>query len=103
MKVDFLGFQGNRQHHQDWALDIIPETDFEKSFFSALFRSSGYRPTGLNRQMQPIATMLCREGTGVSVMIDAENFCESDLVKAREQIVELEKANKALRQATKEA
>ena len=90
MKVDFLGFQGNRQHHQDWAIEIIPETNFEKSFFSALFRSDTFHPKGKIKQMEPIAALLCREGVGVTVMVDADNFCESELVKARERIIELE-------------
>ncbi len=90
MKMDFIGFQGKRQHHQDWALEIIPETDFEKSFFLALFRSDLFRPAGPNRQMQPITALLSKEGTGVTVMVAAEDFYESELTKARQRIAELE-------------
>lgn len=92
MKVDFLGFQGNRQNHQDWALKIVSETEFEKSFFSALFRSDRFVPGRRLKQMQPIAALLYKEESGVSVMVSAENFCESPLVKARERIAELEQA-----------
>lgn len=91
MKVDFLGFRGNRQNHQDWALEIIAETEFEKSFFSALFRSDQFVPNRALRQMQPIAALLSKESSGITVMVSAENFCESELVKARKRIIELEK------------
>ena len=92
MKVNFLGLQvdGNRQHHQDWAIEIIPETDFEKSFFTALFRSDSYLKKGA-RQMQPIAALLYHQKNDcMSIMVDAENFCELALVKAEKQITELE-------------
>ena len=89
MKVDFIGFEGNRKGHQDWALEIIPETDFEKSFFLALFRSDKWRPTGNIKQMQPIAALLVPEGGGIAVMVSSENYCESELVKAREEIEKL--------------
>ena len=94
MKVNFLGLQvdGNRQHHQDWAIEILPETDFEKSFFKALFQSS-FCPKKGRRQMQPIAALLYhQENDCMSIMVDAENFCESELVKAQERITELEQA-----------
>ncbi len=95
MKVDFLGFQGNRQGHQDWALEIIPETEFEKSFFSALFCSDRFVPKKRElRQMQPIAALLARKNEGITVMVSAENFCESKLVKAEQRIVELEQSLK---------
>ncbi|GAI57400.1 unnamed protein product [marine sediment metagenome] len=94
MKIEFLGFQGNRQNHQDWALEIIPETGFEKTFFSALFASDRYVPEKDLRQMQPIAALLCRKEAGITVMVSAENFCESALVKARKRIAELEQAPK---------
>lgn len=90
MKIDFLGFQGNRQNHQDWAFEIIPETDFEKTFIRALFNSDAYHPSKKIRQMQPIAALLAKEDGGISVMVSAENFCESELVKANEKIAELE-------------
>lgn len=93
MKVDFLGFQGNRQGHQDWAIEVIPETEFEKSFFSALFKSDRFPET--TKQMQPISALLYREGAGITVMVSAENFCESDLVKARAEIAELKQKLKA--------
>ncbi len=86
MKVDFIGFQGNRQNHQDWALEIVAETDFEKSFFYALFCSDRFIP----KQMQPIAALLTRVDSGLTVMVSAENYCESPLVKAEERILELE-------------
>ncbi len=92
MKVDFLGFQGNRQNHQDWALEIITETDFEQSFLVELFRSDRFHPTKKIRQMQPIAALLTKEHKGLTVMVSAENFCESPLVKAEQRILELEEA-----------
>ena len=92
MKVSFIGFQGKRQHHQDWALEIIAETDFEKSFFSALFHSDRYRPGGTIKQMQPIATMLYSTESGVGVMLAAERLDESSLAKANQRIAELEEA-----------
>ncbi len=92
MKVDFIGFQGNRQGHQDWALEIVAETDFEKSFFDELFRSDRFHPTQKIKQMQPIAALLTKEGRGLTVMVSAENFCESPLVKAEQRILELEQA-----------
>ncbi len=93
MKVDFLGFQGNRQNHQDWALEIIAETNFEKSFFSALFRSDRFVPKNRGlKQMQPVAALLYKEEEGITIMVSAENFCESPLVKAKQRILELEKA-----------
>ena len=88
MKVDFIGFQGNRQNHQDWAFEIITETDFEQSFLTELFRSDRFLP----KQMQPIAALLTREGNGLTIMVSAENFCESPLVKAEQRILELEQA-----------
>jgi len=92
MKVDFLGFKGNRHNHQDWALEIKTETEFEKSFISALFRSDHFPET--RKQMQPIAALLQAEESGLSIMVSAENFCESPLAKARERIIELEQALK---------
>ena len=92
MKVDFLGFQVNRQHHQDWAFEIITETAFEQSFLQALFRSDCFRPKGNIKQMQPIAAMLSRKENGMSIMVSAENFGESALVKAEQRITELEQA-----------
>ncbi len=85
MKVEFIGFQGNRQGHQDWAFNIITETEFEKTFISALFNSDQYHPTRKIKQMQPIAALLYCETTGISVMVSAENFCESKEVKLRQQ------------------
>ncbi len=94
MKVDFIGFQGNRQSHQDWAFEIITETNFEQSFLAELFRSDHFHPTKKIRQMQPIAALLTKEGKGLTVMVSAENFCESPLVKAEQRILELEEALK---------
>ncbi len=94
MKIDFLGFQGNRQNHQDWALEVIPETEFEKTFISALFQSDHFGATATLKQMQPIAALLYKEETGLSIMVSSENFCESELVKARRRITELEQTLK---------
>ncbi len=91
MKVDFLGFQGNRQSHQDWAFEIITETEFEKSFLTELFRSDRFHPTKQIKQIQPIAALLTKEDSGLTVMVSAENFCESPLIKAEQRILELEK------------
>lgn len=92
MKVEFIGFRGERQHHQDWAFELFTETDFEKTFLNALFESDAYHPTRKIRQMQPIAALLCSTERGLSIMVSAENFCESELVKARQRITELEQA-----------
>jgi len=94
MKVDFIGFKGNRQGHQDWAFNIIAETNFEQSFLQALYDSDAYHPTKKIKQMQPIAALLAKKEGGVTVMVSAENFCESESVKLRERIKELEQALK---------
>lgn len=95
MKVDFLGFKGNRWGHQDWAIDILPETEFEKSFFSALFCSDRFVPNKPLKQMQPIAALLYKgEIDSITVMVSAENFRKSALVKAEQRIIELEQALK---------
>lgn len=78
MKVEFLGFQGNRQQHQDWAIEIIAETDFEQTFFNALFDSSGGQ-----KQMQPKSSLLCKSGRGLSIMVESEDFKDSQLAKER--------------------
>ena len=96
MKVEFLGFQGDRQNHQDWALEIIPETDFEKSFFSALFHSDRLK------QMQPIAALLYQKENGISVMVSTENFCESKVVKLQQRIAGLEQGKKVTDDEAKE-
>lgn len=83
MKVEFLGFKGNRKNHQDWALDIIAETEFEMTFFQALFDSS-------EKQMQPKSSLLFKTGQGVSIMVEAEDFNESQLAKERKQKIERE-------------
>ena len=94
MKVKFIGFKGNRQHHQDWAFEILTETEFEKTFLEALFDSDAYHPTKKIKQMQPIAALLFSTESGLTVMVSAENFCESELVKAEKHIGEFEQALK---------
>jgi len=89
MKVNFLGLKGNRQDHQNWALEIVTETDFERSFIQALFACDRF-PTN-ERQMMPVAALLDTTENGLSVMVSAENFCESPLAVARRRIIELEK------------
>ncbi len=78
MKVEFIGFAGNRQNHQDWAIEIIAETDFEQSFFQALFNSEGGQ-----KSMQPKSSLLCKSGRGVSIMVESEDFQDSQLAKER--------------------
>lgn len=97
MKVEFIGFQGNRQSHQDWALEIITETEFEKTFLSALFESDRFIPNKKLKQMQPVAALLYKEETGLTIMVSAENFGESPLAKARMRIEELEQIIKGER------
>lgn len=92
MKIDFIGFQGARHNHQDWAIEIKTETGFEQTFLHALFRSSRFPDT--TRQPQPIAALLFEEDSGLTIMVSAENYRESPLVKAQERIAELEKALK---------
>ena len=77
MKVRFIGFKGNRQNHQDWAIEIITETEFEQTFLSALFDSS------CGKQMQPKSALLYKEETGIAIMVEAEDFQESQLAKER--------------------
>lgn len=80
MKVELLAFKGNRQNLQDWAIEIIPETDFEQSFFQALFDSDNGQ-----KQMQPKGSMMYRSGKGVSIMIESEDFRDSQLAKERKE------------------
>jgi len=76
MKVEFIGFMGKRQHHQDFALDLVTETNFEQTFLKALLDSrEGSR--------QPVATLLYTNEKGLSIMIDSERFEDSQLVKER--------------------
>lgn len=84
MKVKFIGLMGKRQHHQDFALELVTETEFEQSFLGALLDSrEGSR--------QPIATLLCRTEQGISIMIDSEKFEDSQLSKERvEHMKEIE-------------
>lgn len=80
MKIELIGFTGNRQNHQDWALEIIAETNFEQSFFDALFASGVER-----KQMQPKGSLLFKSERGISIMIEAEDFKDSQLAKEREK------------------
>ena len=84
MKVEFLGLQdgGKRQSHRDFAIEIIAETDFEQSFFQALFDSTG------GKSMQPKGSLLCNSLRGCSIMIEAEDFSESQLAKERQQRID---------------
>jgi hypothetical protein len=80
MKIELIGFTGNRQNHQDWALEIIAETDFEQTFFNALFASGITR-----KQMQPKASLLFKSERGISIMVESEDFQDSQLSKERKE------------------
>jgi len=79
MKVEFLGLQegSERQDYHNFAIEIIAETDFEQSFFNALFDSTG------GKSMYPKGSLLCESSRGCSIMMEAENFNESQLAKER--------------------
>ena len=66
MKVEFLGLTAGRQSHRDFAIEIIAETDFEQTFFNALFD-----------QMQPKSALVWASGRGCSIMVGAEDFKDS--------------------------
>jgi hypothetical protein len=80
MKVKFVGFQGNRQNYRDFAIEIITETEFEKSFFDELFNSDFG-----SKQMQPKGALLFGKDTGLSILVEAEDFKDSQLAKERKQ------------------
>ncbi len=71
MTVKFLGLNhpanSERQNHKDWALEIISETDFEQTFFNALFDSSS------GKTCSPKASLLWVTERGVSVMVERED------------------------------
>ena len=79
MKVEFIGLQeeSNRKNYHNFAIEIIAETDFEQSFFQALFDSTS------GKSMYPKGSLLCGSSRGCSIMIEAEDFSESQLAKER--------------------
>ena len=80
MKVKFVGLKGKRWGYRDFAIEIFAETDFEKSFFEELF-DSDYG----SKQMQPKGSLLVGNETGISILIEAEDFKDSQLAKERKQ------------------
>ena len=72
MKCEVVAFTdgGKRDNPHNWAIEIIPETDFEKSFFGEMFRSCRSKHTS----MQPTGRLIFSQQNVLCILIESEDY-----------------------------